>query len=73
MQSISSDTVAIPAIPAIPAKYIEIIHNLIVMQNQQLLKLIAKDLRIPYGELVNRYVTTRTEFKRSLTNYNDES
>lgn len=47
-------------------KLIEIIHNVIVMQNTQLLKIIAEEEGLNFKKMEKQYITTRTDFYHNL-------
>ena len=47
-------------------KFIEMLGYLIINQNYQLLKIIAKEEGINFNELKNKYLITRTQFHDML-------
>ena len=54
-------------------KFIEILHNLIVMQNIQLLKIIAEEENIPIKLLEDQFITSRSQFHNMMSHVNQNN
>ena len=53
--------------PPCNVKYVEMIHNFLVEQNRQLLKIIADAEDLDFDELAQKYLQNRSVFHDKLT------